>query len=102
MSLAAIPNGAVVTGISGGGSVCGIVTLKCIATVNLAAKLTNGMVFVSWPVSHTGWSLQMQTNALNANFSSNWVEVIGSTLTNAVALPTSSTTSTFFRLAYPY
>jgi hypothetical protein len=37
---------------------------------------------LTWPVNHTGWTLQVQTNGLNAGISTNWVTVPGSTLLN--------------------
>jgi fibronectin type 3 domain-containing protein len=54
---------------------------------------------LDWPVDHTGWQLQSQTNGLGTN----WVDVASSTQTNQITVPLSSTnTSVFFRLKRPY
>ncbi len=55
---------------------------------------------LSWPVDHTGWYLQMQTNSLSTGLSTNWVDVPGSTTinsTNIVIDPTKPTV--FYRLS---
>lgn len=55
-----------------------------------------------WPLDHTGWRLQVQTNALNVGLGANWIEVAGSSLTNNVTLPVDATKGTvFYRLVYP-
>jgi len=66
---------------------------------NITATLIAGNTLeVSWPLSYTGWTLQMQTNLLNAN----WVTVAGSTATNQLFVPiTANSPSVFYRLVYP-
>ena len=55
-----------------------------------------------WPLNHTGWRLQVQTNALNVGLYANWIEVAGPSLTNNVTLPVDATKGTvFYRLVYP-
>ncbi|HEU5396457.1 MAG TPA: hypothetical protein VFV81_04765, partial [Verrucomicrobiae bacterium] len=56
---------------------------------------------LSWPVDHTGWTLQSQTNTLGVGLGTNWVDVPGSTTTNTVVIPIGPRNgSVFFRLKY--
>jgi len=54
---------------------------------------------IDWPVDHTGWRLEAQTNSLGTN----WVTVQGSASTNFMLIPVGSEApiSVFFRLVYP-
>lgn len=64
--------------------------------------VVGGQVKLTWPQDHTGWSLQAQTNGLNAGLGTNWVTVPGTTLTNQILLPINPANPTvFFRLVYP-
>jgi len=57
---------------------------------------------LSWPVSQTGWLLQVQTNALAVGLSTNWVAVPGSTNSNQAIFPIDHASPTvFFRLLLP-
>lgn len=57
---------------------------------------------LSWPSDHTGWRLQIQTNALSSGLGTNWVNVANSDVTNAVTVPVNPTNnSVFLRLIYP-
>jgi len=68
---------------------------------NISVSVSAGTLYLSWPASHTGWRLQVQTNALNVGISTNWVDVPGSESTNQVAFPINPTNGTvFFRLIY--
>jgi hypothetical protein len=68
----------------------------------LVVALAGNQLQLSWPATHTGWSLQAQTNALTAGLSANWSTVAGSTLTNQMSLPLgNSPGSVFFRLQSP-
>ncbi|HEV2454349.1 MAG TPA: LamG domain-containing protein, partial [Verrucomicrobiae bacterium] len=63
---------------------------------------TNGNLSLSWPVDHTGWTLQAQTNGVSVGLSTNWATVSGSTATNVVIVPITLTNGTvFYRLIYP-
>jgi hypothetical protein len=54
---------------------------------------------LSWPVDHTGFQLEMQTNKLN---DTNWVIVPGGNLTNRMLLPIiHGASNVFFRLGFP-
>jgi len=69
---------------------------------NITAVVSGGQYVLSWPPSHTGWSLQAQTNSLSTGLSGNWVTVPGSTSVNQVSIPINPANgSVFFRLVYP-
>jgi hypothetical protein len=62
-----------------------------------------GQLQFSWPVDHTGWQLQAQTNTLTTGLGTNWVNVTGSDQTNQKAWLLNSTNgAVFFRLVRPY
>ncbi len=57
---------------------------------------------LSWPVDHTGWKLEAQTNTLARGLGTNWATLNGATSTNQFAMPTDfSNVSVFFRLVSP-
>jgi regulation of enolase protein 1 (concanavalin A-like superfamily) len=57
---------------------------------------------LNWPSDHTGWQLQVQTNALSVGIGTNWSTVSGSTLTNQLTLPLNTANgAVFFRLVRP-
>lgn len=69
---------------------------------NVTFSVSGGQMTLTWPTDHIGWRLQAQTNSLNVGLSSNWVDVAGSSATNRVDLPVSTTDgAVFFRLVYP-
>src|SRR6185503_1517021 len=41
---------------------------------------------VGWPSDHVGWSLQIQTNALETGLGTNWITVPGSSSSNSFNL----------------
>ncbi len=58
-----------------------------------------GNISLSWPLDHSGWSLQVQTNTRAIGLKTNWFDVAGSTTTNAVTLPVDPANPTvFYRL----
>ena len=63
---------------------------------------SGGNLTMSWPLDHTGWTLQTQTNSRSVGLvPATWFDVAGSTVTNQVVLPISSTNQAFFfRLKY--
>ena len=67
----------------------------------LAVTFMGGLLQVAWPVDHTGWRLEMQTNSLAEGLNSDWVTVPGSDATNLVPFPVGQPGSAFFRLVYP-
>jgi len=81
-------------------------TIKVASAVVLRVAITpvvgpSGLT-LSWPVSQTGWLLQVQTNALAVGLSTNWVAVPGSTNSNQAIFPIDHASPTvFFRLLLP-
>jgi hypothetical protein len=72
------------------------------APVAISATNVSGQLSIAWPVDHTGWQLQSQTNSLAVGLSTNWVNVTGSVQTNLVAMPVNTTNgAVFFRLVRP-
>jgi len=69
---------------------------------NLTHALNGNQLILSWPADHTGWRLQVQTNALTQGLGSNWVEVTNSTTTNLFSFPIDPTVgAVLYRLIYP-
>lgn len=66
---------------------------------NIVATLSGNSLVLSWPVDHTGWTLQVQTNSLKVGLSTNWVNVAGSASVDSV---TNSATNgaSFYRLMF--
>jgi hypothetical protein len=72
------------------------------APVAISATNTFGQLRISWPVDHTGWQLQAQTNGLAVGLGTNWVNVPGSDQTNLLVVPIDlANGSVFFRLVRP-
>jgi fibronectin type 3 domain-containing protein len=72
------------------------------APVGLSFLQSGSALGISWPQDHTGWVLQTQTNSLATGLSTNWVDVGGTSSTNAITVPINSANgSIFFRLIYP-
>ncbi len=70
--------------------------------INVQSTVTNGMMQLSWPPDHIGWTLQQQNSGLTTGLATNWVTVSGSTTVNAESIPVSATNGcVFFRLIYP-
>jgi hypothetical protein len=68
---------------------------------NIMWGVTNGNLYLSWPLSYTGYQLQAQTNNLSVGISTNWVDVPNSTSTNQVTIPINPNNgSVFYRLIY--
>lgn len=68
-------------------------------STNITATVSSGTLTLSWPLDHTGWTLQAQTNAPGAGLGTNWFDVTGSAATNSVSIPINSTNgSVFYRL----
>jgi len=57
---------------------------------------------LEWPLDHTGYHLQVQTNSVAVGISNNWFEVAGSTATNKMIITIDpSKGSLFYRIIYP-
>ncbi len=69
---------------------------------NIVASVAGGVMTLTWPESHIGWTLQVQTNSLSVGLSNNWVDVVESVATNRVDLPIDNANgAVFFRLILP-
>jgi len=65
---------------------------------SLALTFSGGQLQFTWPVTHTGWHLQVQTNSLGTN----WFNLSGTQSTNLwFVLPDPADGSVFYRLIYP-
>ena len=81
-------------------------TIAVVATVTVNPNPTNitfsaagGNLSLTWPADHTGWTLQVQTNGLGVGLGTNWLNVPGSTVTNAASIPIGTAPGTvFYRL----
>jgi fibronectin-binding autotransporter adhesin len=68
----------------------------------ITSVVNGGNLELSWPVDHTGWTLQSQTNSLAVGLADNWGDVAGSTATNQVIVPINPANPTvFYRLTLP-
>jgi hypothetical protein len=63
---------------------------------------SKGQLILGWPVDHTGWLLQAQTNTPGTGLGANWVTLSESAATNQITIPIGAANgSVFFRLAHP-
>jgi fibronectin type 3 domain-containing protein len=71
------------------------------APVSLSCLQEGNQLQINWPLDHTGWQLQVQTNSLATGLSTNWVLVPDSSLTNQYLVPAGSVNGgVFYRLIY--
>jgi fibronectin-binding autotransporter adhesin len=69
---------------------------------NITTVLNGSTLTLSWPVDHTGWHLQIQTNSLATGIYTNWVTLPGSNLTNTNIFTIDPANGTvFYRMIYP-
>lgn len=67
----------------------------------LACSVANGVLSVSWPAAYLGWTLQVQTNALNTGLTATWTgtDIPGTDLVTSTSIPISQDNpAVFFRL----
>jgi len=68
----------------------------------LGLAINTNQIQFNWPMDHTGWELQSQTNAINTGLSTNWLTIPGTDATNQALVPVNPANgSVFFRLIYP-
>lgn len=84
----------------------GSVTVATVAPIvdtnptNITVSFSGGILTLSWPESHIGWTLEAQTNALSTGLNTNWVS-LGYEGTNSVGVTINPTNPTvFYRLTY--
>ncbi len=69
---------------------------------NITFTVSGNNLTLSWPVDHTGWFLQAQTNAPGIGIRTNWAIVPGSSSVNQVVVPLNPANgSVFYRLISP-
>ena len=79
-------------------AVAAVVTVNPVST-NITVSVSAGNLMLSWPADHTGWTLQVQMDSLNAGLGTNWVDVAGSAITNSVSIPINTGNgAVFYRL----
>ena len=68
---------------------------------NIPYSVSGANLTLSWPSDHKGWLLQAQTNTSKTGLSTNWVDILESTVTNKMVFSIDLTLdgSVFFRLA---
>lgn len=67
---------------------------------NITADVSSNSLQLSWPSDHTGW--RVETNAVDITDANSWFTLAGSSATNQLFLPYSTTDSNvFFRLTFP-
>jgi hypothetical protein len=72
------------------------------APTSLGFTAVGNQLQLTWPVDHTGWQLQAQTNSLAVGLGTNWGDVTGSAQTNQMTLPVNPASgAVFFRLVSP-
>jgi hypothetical protein len=72
-----------------------------LSATSLDFRVSGVQIQLFWPLDHTGWQLQTQTNSLNFGIGTNWTTVTGSEATNQISIPVNLTNcSVFFRLVY--
>jgi autotransporter-associated beta strand protein len=79
-------------------------TLRVVSTspATLANVRSGNLLTFSWPVDHTGWRLQVQTNSNSVGLGTNWFNVPNSVTTNRMTFTLDSTAGcVFYRLVYP-
>ena len=68
---------------------------------SLMPVYSGGVLNISWPADHIGWTLEAQTNSTYVGISSNWAAIASSFTTNQMSFPVDQSTQTvFFRLKY--
>ena len=79
----------------------GILTVYSTLPISLACVVAADTLQISWPADHLGWTLQVQTNDLNAGLGANWFPIDGSvTNTQFLAPLDAGNPSVFYRLIY--
>lgn len=68
----------------------------------LTKSASGGLLNLSWPASHLGYTLQVQTNARSQGLGNNWFPVVGSVSITSTNLPLDNAAGTvFYRLVFP-
>jgi autotransporter-associated beta strand protein len=79
-----------------------VATVISTTPTNITFSVSGTTLTLSWPLDHTGWTLQAQTNAPGVGIGTNWSVVPGSASVNQVVIPMNRTNgSVFYRLISP-
>jgi hypothetical protein len=84
-----------------------LIGLSAVSTVSttpptITRVVSGNNLTLSWPTDHTGWRLQVQTNAISIGLQGNWVDVAGSTSVNTMNFTIDPANgSVFYRMVYP-
>jgi autotransporter-associated beta strand protein len=74
-------------------------------STNITASFSGGSLTISWPSTHQGWILQVQTNTLGMGLttaSNTWHDISASSSTTQQVIPVNSANpSVFYRLRHP-
>jgi autotransporter-associated beta strand protein len=69
---------------------------------NITVSVSSGTMSLSWPSTHLGWILQMQTNSLSKGLSTNWTDIAGSDAITSTNISIGTTNpAVFYRLRHP-
>jgi autotransporter-associated beta strand protein len=69
---------------------------------NITATVSGNTLTLSWPVDHTGWHLQAQTNSLGSGLGINWITIPGTDASNTYNVTLNPANPTvFYRMVYP-
>ena len=74
----------------------------CVASnpTNITFSVVGNQLKLEWPESHKGWTLQVQTNALNVGLNDVWYDVPDSQLVNEMLFPINPANPTVFYQLY--
>ena len=78
--------------------------IQAVATnpTNITYSVSNNVLTLEWPLDHTGWRLEVQTNLVGQGLGTNWSTVASSTNVNQLTFPVDLLDgSVFYRLVYP-
>jgi len=75
-----------------------VISTASMAPFNIEAQVNGNLLTLTWPMDHTGWTLESNTNLLGTN----WTDIDGSSTTNQIAiLVNQNDASLFFRMVSP-
>jgi hypothetical protein len=73
-----------------------------LATPQITVTTGNGQLQFGWPMDHTGWSMQAQTNPPGGGLGTNWVFIPSANATNQMTVPIGPINgSVFFQISCP-
>lgn len=79
----------------------GMLAVYSTVPAGLVFGVANNNLSISWPADHVGWTLQVQTNDLNAGLGTNWISLPSSAGETQFTAPLDAgNSSVFYRLIY--